>query len=489
MISIVFYFCCAGLMLVLSLSGPIFVSLLAGETAIASRLSVYLLLGGFLFAAPILAIWERTRRVPHMGGLVLVVLVWLLLPVLAAIPILDVTDLGMVDSLFEAVSGFTTTGASVVVDISTWSQGMTFWRSQLQWLGGFFAMMTILLVLAPMGIGGLNLNAVAVFRIRRGMASWGRMVMVTQRFGIYYIIFTGVVFLILVLTGTRPFYAANLAMTAVSTGGFLPFNRDLDITVGVIGLLVMGLALLIAATSVFWQRMITAGQWSRLKEHRESYSIMAVVLVIGIVLGYMLIRVTGAGESQGGRLLAEGLFNAASLVSTSGIESRPGIFTLIPLPIVLFVILLGGSAFSTSGGLKHYRVGAMAVQSWSELDRLVFPHAVRPSRFGTQFYDLQLMKSIWSYFMVALVTIGVGTVIVATASIPFEAALTATVSAFTTAGPVYQSGFAPPGQPAWPQFFEFTVTAKLALCAIMVLGRIEVLALLGIFSTHYWRTR
>lgn len=489
MLAVLFYFCCVGLFLSLSLVAPIFVALLGGEAAIAGRLTIYLILGGFLFATPVLAIADRQKRIPQVGGLLLLVMVWVVLPLMAAIPIMDLSDLGFTDSVFESVSGLTTTGASTIKVVDDLPQALIFWRIQLQWFGGFLALMTVFAIIAPMGIGGLSLNAISMQGHKGKMAGWGRIVHLVINYGLFYIAVTTFAFLLFFMTGQRAFHAATLAMTAVSTGGFLPFDSSLDSILGPTGQLIFAGFLIFGATSVFWHRMLIRGQVDRLKEHRESYSVLILIGVLGVSLAMILISVSGEGSGGVGPVLIEGLFNASSLVATSGIESRPGIFSLLPLPLILFVLLLGGSAFSTSGGLKHYRVGAMIVQSWNELDRLIYPSAVRPSRFGTQHYDLQLMKAIWSFFVVAILTLSIGTIIVATGNIPFEAALTATISAFATAGPVYNSGWPPPGADPWPLFANFTDTSKWALMAVMLLGRLEVLAVIGIFSTHYWRNR
>lgn len=488
MLSVIFYLCCAGLGLSLSLLAPVFVALLGGDDAIAGRLVLYTVLGTFLFASPVLAIMGRTRRIPQIGSISLVLLVWTILPLLAAVPIIDITDIGYVDGLFEAVSGLTTTGATTLATVETWPQAMLFWRVQLQWMGGFLALLTVLTVLAPIGIGGLSISVLDAKTAGHRMAGWQRIQALMRNFGLYYLALTAFAFLALMFTGVRSFHAATLAMSGVSTGGFLPFDETLDSILSPIGLVIFAILLLIGATSVFWHRMVLTGQTGKLTRHRESYFVIAAALFIGFVLAITLIRVTGDSAHQG-TALAEGILAGASLVATSGVESRPGVISLLPLTVVLFIVLVGGSAFSTSGGLKFYRIGGMAVQSWSELDRLIYPHAVRPSRFGTQQYDLQLMKAIWSFFIAAIFTIAFGTIVVATADIPFEAALTATISAFATAGPVYNSGWNPPGAAGWPTFGEFTASGKMALMAVMILGRLEVLALLGLFSAHYWRSR
>ena len=122
----------------------------------------------------------------------------------------------------------------------------------------------------------------------------------------------------------------------------------------------------------------------------------------------------------------------------------------------------------------------MLTHSWGELDRLVYPSIVHSSRFGSQHYDLSLMRAIWAFFTVALLGVTLGTILVATSGIPFEAALTAAVSAFSTIGPLYEAGWGGPGAGGWPPFADLTGLAKVSLMALMVLGRLESLALLAI---------
>ena len=99
------------------------------------------------------------------------------------------------------------------------------------------------------------------------------------------------------------------------------------------------------------------------------------------------------------------------------------------------------------------------------------------------------MKAIWSFAAVAIFVICMGTLLIAWSNVPFEAAFTAAIAAFSTAGPVYNSGWAAPGSEAWPAYSDFGTTGKWAIMALMLLGRLEVLVLLGLFSRHYWRNR
>lgn len=489
MLAVLFYFAVVGCGFTLSLLGPVLIGLLSGETAEAVRFGFYFLIFGFLFASLLVATMGRTAAVPQVGRLLLLLLVWTVLPLLAALMLRDLTELTYADALFDSVSAMTTSGASLWTSVDELPQSVLFWRIQLQWLGGYLALLSIILILAPLRIGGLRARRETITNGADLRSRDTRLSGFALRLLLLYAAATGIGALLFFLSGNRAFHAVTLAMTATSTGGLLPFDASLDTILSPIGLAIFAGLLLAGATSVFWHRMVVHLQWRNLLEHRESYVVLALAGVL--TLAFLLAAIgSGASDDSGPFFrLVEALVNAAALVSTSGIESRPGYFTLLPLVLVLFIVFLGGSAFSTSGGLKHYRMGGMMVQSWSELDRLVYPHVVRASHFGTERYDIQLMKAIWSFFVVAILVIAGGTIAVAASGIPFDAALTSVIANFTTAGPVYGAGWSDSSTQDWPAYSEFSVLGKMALVVVMLLGRLEVLAILGLFSQRYWRSR
>ena len=366
---------------------------------------------------------------------------------------------------------------------------MLFWRVQLQWLGGYLTLLTVVLIMAPLGLGGLRSRR-SSFTVGADLrARQDRVLVFAVNLALLYATLTALCALGFFVMGIRAFHAVSLAMAAVSTGGFLPFDSELDRTIGLGGQAIFALFLIVGATSTFWHRMILKGQVGELRRHRESYSVIIMIFAIAVFFAMVSVAVTGPGSQSPQATLAQALLNSASLVATSGVQSQPGYITLLPLPVVLFIILVGGSSFSTSGGIKHYRIGAMFTQSWRELDRLIYPNAVRSSHFGTQQVSGTLMKSIWSFLMVAILTITLGTIFVTTNNIPFEAALTATIASFTTAGPIYGAGWSAASDSPWPSYFAMPDPAKGALMVIMLLGRLEVIAIIGLFSRRYWLSR
>ena len=489
MLPVIFYLASAGMIVTVSLLGPIAVALLTGETDIALRLGFYLIIGSFIFGACVSAILGRLRRIPRMERLLLLTALWVGLPVAAALPIYDISDLGWVDSLYESFSGLTTSGSTVLGSVEIWPQALLFWRVQLQWIGGYISLLTIILIMAPMGIGGLTVQSSSLTVGADLRANHGRLGTFAFNLLLVYVTMTVLCFLGLFLAGTRAFYAASLAMSAVSTGGFVPFDDSLDTIIGPVAQLVFSLFLVVGATNIFWHRMILKVQVSSLAAHRESYSVIALIGVLALLFAVSAVRLSGAGVAGNATGLVEALLNAASLVSTNGVQSQPGYFTLLPLVLVLFVVLVGGGMYSTSGGIKHFRIGGMFARAWSELDQLVYPSAVHPSKFSTGHFDLVLMKPVWSFFIALVLTIAIGTTIIASTGVSFEESLVVIVANIATAGPVYDAGWGNLEGRAWLPYSDYSDIAKSTLIAVMLLGRIEVIAFIGIFSAEYWRSR
>ena len=155
--------------------------------------------------------------------------------------------------------------------------------------------------------------------------------------------------------------------------------------------------MLIGATSIVWHRMILHGRWALVIGHRESYWVIAVALLTGLVYtaGFTAIgEIVGAPLNLG--TLGEGLFTGISLVTTTGFESSAGALAMLPVAVAGTLAIVGAGTMSTAGGIKFYRVGGMFIQSVHETKRLVYPHSVRSTHFGSQPYDINLMKAIWA---------------------------------------------------------------------------------------------
>ena len=458
------------------------------ETENGFSLLIYAALGGFLSVNLLVATQGRGSMLKRGTALMLAVFGWVLFPVALAFPIAGTFSISYSDALFEAVSALTTTAADGLGSLETRPASAIVLRASLQWIGGLLTILTFLVLLGPTGVGGLPKTRRSIGegagRVATGISR------MTSSLTRYYVGATLVCFALLLLTGVSPFDSLILSSTAISSGGYLPPDGQLFELGTPATLLVMAFFFMLAATSVYWHRMVGRWQIDNLRRHRESYYLIAIMAAISMFLLIIFLTTPGMRQAAGTfSLISEAIFNAASLVSTSGLQSNAGIFTLLSPAFVFAVLLIGGGTYSSAGGLKFYRVGAMLFHARQDLAKLVYPHAVAPRHFGTETYNLQIMKAIWVMSISSIVAIAVGSGLLAMLGLDFQASITASVAAFTNAGPAYSPDWAPRGTEGWLAYHEMSIGMKFALAAIMLVGHLEVVAFLVVINPFRWLGR
>ena len=252
--------------------------------------------------------------------------------------------------------------------------------------------------------------------------------------------------------------------------------------------LVLSIFMFLGAINLLWIRAVLQFRWTTLREIKEPISIGIIMLLLGVLLTIpLLLNSPETGFRSVYHSLTLGLATAASFVSTSGFAISDRTQDAIPYMVVLIICLVGGGRFSTAGGLKFFRVAAMFRQSGRELRFLLFPHLVRPSRYGKESSDIQILRTLWSNFTVVIIVLFLLAAILAATGVPFSAGLLAAISSISNIGPAYS--FLPVAEiTSAPPFGEMSPIAQLALCLGMILGRVEVLALLSLMNFAYWRS-
>ena len=458
------------------------------DTENGFSLLIYAALGSFLSINLLVATQDRGSVLKRSTALMLAVFGWLLFPVALAFPVAGTFGISYSDALFEAISALTTTAADGLGSLDTRPAAAIVLRASLQWIGGLLTILTFLVLLGPTGVGGLPKTRRSIGegagRVATGISR------MTSSLTRYYVGATLVCFALLLLTGVSPFDSLILSSTAISSGGYLPPDGQLFELGTPATLLVMAFFFMLAATSVYWHRMVGRWQIDNLRRHRESYYLIAIMAAISVFLLIIFLTTPGMRQAAGTfSLISEAIFNAASLVSTSGLHSNAGIFTLLSPAFVFAVLLIGGGTYSSAGGLKFYRVGAMLFHARQDLAKLVYPHAVAPRHFGTETYNLQIMKAIWVMSISSIVAIAVGSGLLAMLGLDFQASITASVAAFTNAGPAYSPDWAPRGAEGWLAYHEMGIGMKFALAAIMLIGHLEVVAFLVVINPFRWLAR
>ncbi len=463
---------------------PAIAGVVAGETAATTDFVIMIVLTIFFAGSIAFAVRGRARGLNRVESYLLMLVAWTVLPAIAAVPMVTATDLNWLDAYLEAVSAMTTTGFTVISQIDETSRAIVLWRSELQWIGGLLTLWSLVLIVAPFGVGGLPQSQIALMS-----GATGREVTNSVRVALdiarVYAFLTGLCAVGLLACGLSLFDAICLAFSTLSTGGFMPRDGNLESFDSNTAQIVVCVFMLAGASSIFWFRMMQS-RWRMLAMHRETYFVFVVAIALGLAYAVRLFEAAGSADVLHPlTALREGLVTGISVVTTTGFEARQSSFSVLPLPIVLFFVLIGAGSFSTAGGIKFYRLGAMFVQAGRELNRLIYPHGVRPAKFGGQHYDIQIMKAIWAFFLTVVIFVPVLGAYLAEGNLPLEGALLAAAAAFANAGPIYASGWLQ-GVDQWPAIGEFPADKKVVLCATMILGRMEILALFGALNRTYW---
>jgi trk system potassium uptake protein len=442
-------------------------------------------LTGFVAGAVFFALRGRPWRLGRFSAFLLVVLVWVVPPLIAAVPIMIGAEIDYLSAVLEAVSAYTTTGATALASVERLEPSIVFWRAELQWLGGLMTLISIVTVVAPAGVGGLSDRNLAVLG-PAGERSLSRSLATTRTITLIYAAATAFCLCLLVIAGIPVFDATCLALATLSTGGMMPIDGTLADYQRPLAGVVIAFFMLIGATSIVWHRMILQGRWTLVLGHRESYWVIGVALLVGLMY---------AGEFAGGSeqgtavsavtALGQGLFTGISLVTTTGFEPTFAALAALPIATAGALAIIGGGTMSTAGGIKFYRIGAMVVQAAHEMKRLIYPHSVRSTRFGSTPYDIELMKAIWAGSIVALGFVAMATLLLTLNHPSFHGGALAAISAFSNMGPLYAAAW--DGSSAWPRFAEFDTFSTIVVIVTMIVGRIEAVALLTLLNLAYWR--
>jgi len=431
--------------------------------------------------------WLLARRpdpeVYRKEGLAVVGLGWLLAGVFGALPFVLSGMLPNVhDAFFEAVSGFTTTGSTVLRDIEAAgaaAPSVMFWRSLTQWLGGMGVIVLFLAVLPSIGAGGKQLFRSEVPgplpeglrpRIRDTAAFLWRI----------YVGLTALLTILLLLEGMNLYEALIHAFGAVATGGFS--NRNASVaahgSVLVEGTLIAFMVLAGSNFTLYFR--LLGGDWKAFFRDAEWRVYVGILL---LATAYIAIHLWAAGTVES---LAESVrqagFQVVSLMTTTGsVTADYDLWPRATQVVLVALMFVGGTAGSTSGGLKVVRVILLAKLGLHEIRRAFAPSVVRQVRIGGRVVEPALRTGTLAYFALLVAVTVAATFLVALTGEDLITSFTAVAATLNNVGP----GLAKVG--AVMNFADLSWVAKDVLSLCMVLGRLELYAILVLFVPSFWR--
>jgi trk system potassium uptake protein TrkH len=436
---------------------------------------------------------EGKERIGAREGYLVVSLLWLLVAVFGALPyLLAVPQLARpADALFESMSGFSTTGSSVLTDIPAVARSMLMWRQFTAWLGGVGIIVLFLAVLPRLRVGGRQ----ALFKTEMPGPELPLATTIRQtgrRFIVLYVAITALEATILTAFGLLGidgrmtlFNAVAHSFTTIATAGFSPEARSLEPFapatqwVVVVFMLVAGTNFALLYAGIVGRR---PALFARDEEFRIGLTVVALASVIVVV------ELVTAGGLAGGEAVRVGVFNAVSAMTTTGFAGADfNQWTALTVLVLFGLTLLGASAGSTSGSIKLIRHVVIAKMLLREVDQTVHPQMVAPLRINGEPVDERALRAIIVFVFLFLGVCAAGALAIAVDSALRGVEVTAFQSLAASIATL--SGFGPGLGFAGPMgsFAPFSDISTLILAALMYLGRLEIVPVLVLFTASHWR--
>jgi trk system potassium uptake protein TrkH len=417
---------------------------------------------------------SRRHRANGIELLLIMVLYWSLLPVIAAIPFIGATQIdGLVAAYFEAVSALTTSGASVLSVPQAEATPILLWRAALSWLGGLWTLVFAVAVLAPFGIGGITLIGSPLLQHEENAPLSSRLGRPLRLILPVYLMFSVLGVIALTVFGSPLVEAFCLALSAISTSGMSVHEQSLATLLSGGGQGVMALLCLIGSISVPMLMVLTLG-----REARSAFQMTELRVFVILIVAYAGISILVLPNSGG----LSALLQSISLHSTAGFNFLPqGSLAAWPIVWVMMPVLIGGMALSTSGGVKVMRAIILAKDLGSEVGKLSYPSSVHPlSLEGRPLQDRDF-NAAWAYMAIFILFISMGVLLLGVFGTTLADAWPIVLGALTNSLAVAGHLDMPLGFAAMPDALQITIAL------LMIAGRIELLILMVLFTSSFWR--
>ncbi|KTC97586.1 TrkH family potassium uptake protein [Legionella erythra] len=415
-------------------------------------------------------------------GFLIVALFWVVLCSFASLPFIFAIshhDHSITDAIFESVSGFTTTGASIITQLETLPHALLFYRQQLQFLGGMGIVVLAVAILPMLGVGGMQLYRAETPGPMKDSKLTPRIAQTAKALWSIYVLLTLLCMLCYWLAGMDWFDALGESFATVSTGGFSMHDASFAYYDSDLIELIACLFMLLGGSSFALHFMILKKR--SLKHYWEDEEFRSYIAFLIIVIGFVTwsLVINGFFDEKHHALI-KSTFNIISMATTTGFVSAPFSTwpTYVPV-LIMLAALIGGCAASTSGGIKVIRALLIYKQSRREIYHLLHPNAIIPIKFGKQILPESILQSMWGFISVFLGLFIFLMLLFMALGNDFITSFSSMIAAMANAG----AGLGAVSQ----NFAELTRASKWVLIFAMIAGRLEIFSLLIIFSRQFWQ--
>ncbi|MFB6287047.1 MAG: TrkH family potassium uptake protein [Candidatus Bipolaricaulia bacterium] len=435
------------------------------------------------------SVTHGSRHLTMREGFFVVGVSWLAIALFGSVPYLLIGPLGVVDALFESMSGFTTTGATVLTDIEGQSRSLLLWRSLTQWLGGMGIVVLAIAVLPRLGIGGRQLMEAEapgpeVERLfphirQTAQALWG-----------VYLGLTVAEIVALSVAGLSLYEAVSHAFTTVSTGGFSPEARSIEAYSGGVQWIVIVFILLGGSNfALLYRSLLSPLRLPRLLWDNREWRFYAAAYIVFV--GLITLNITGLYATVE-ETIRHGAFQVASIMTTTGYASTDfNAWSSTAMLLLLALMFIGGNAGSTSGSVKVVRTLLILKMMFREIRRILHPKAVIPLRLGDRVISETALRGILVFAIIYVTLFAIGCILlmldVERAGLAGGQTLTVLDAVSAVAASIGNVG---PGFGVFGPMNSYAPlpdTSKLLLAALMWIGRLEIFPIIVLLTKSYWR--
>ena len=437
--------------------------------------AITIISGGFLALA--------SSNGTHVGldiqkTFLLTTLVWVVLSIFASIPfLLGYTNAILVDAIFEAVSGITTTGSTVFSDLDKMPKGLLLWRGILQWLGGIGIIVVAMVFLPELRVGGMQ-----IFRAE-GFDTLGKILpratTIAFQISIIYVGITIACGLAYVLAGMSFFDAVVHSFTTVATGGFSNYDKSFSVFSWKVEYVAILFMILSALPFVRYVQLINGQGTAVLKDPQVKTFIFLICFLVVLSTLVLSLQLNLSFEL----VFRKALFNITSILTGTGYASTNYmLWGGFLVSLLFFVGLIGGCAGSTTCSVKIFRYQIVFASIASQLKRIQSPNGIFIPRYqGRQISD-DILNSVLTFFVVFFASLGILAVLLSLTGLDLITSLSGAAAALANIGPGLGETIGPDGN-----FSSLSETAKWLLIAGMLIGRLELMAVYILFTLKFWR--